>query len=184
MSTRPTELARCLPADKAAWGAARQQWGGLKAIEKAAAPTSADAVAGNISPAKLSSALMTGNKNSMLYGTGNQELPDLARIGQAFIKDQIPDSGTSQRAFYQALMTGAPGAAGMLLANPLTAAAGMAAGSLTPAAVQAMMRSKGGQAYLSKGLLDSTPTNDALAHILRQATVGAGTKLSLPYGTQ
>ena len=171
------------PADKAAWNEARKQWGALKAIEKAAAPTSADAVAGNVSPAKLSQAVMQGNKNSLLYGSGDQTLPDLARIGQAFIKDQVPNSGTAQRMFYQGLMTGAPGALGMLTANPLAAAGGLAAGSVTPAMVQTLMRSEAGKKYLTQGLLPSLRDKIPLG-LLQSGAAGAGASGLLGYSQQ
>lgn len=151
------------PADKAAWSEARKQYAALKAIEKAAAPTSADAVAGNISPAKLASAI--GDKNAMIYGVGDQTLPDLARIGQAFIKDQIPNSGTAQRQFYQQLMT-----------NPFAAIPGVMGGASVP--LQAFMRSKAGQSYLSQGLLGDGPIVNAIGNRAR-AAMSAGVPLGL-----
>jgi hypothetical protein len=170
--------------DKAAWNAARSQYAALKAVEKAAAPTSADAVAGNISPAKLANVLMQQNKKGMVYGTGDQGLPDLARIGQAFIKDQIPDSGTAQRSLYQALMTGGAGLGGLMMANPVTALTAAGASSITPALIQALMRSPGGQQYLSQGLIAPTARNAAIGNMLRQGLVGGGAALPLSNGAE
>ena len=92
-------------ADQEAWRVAREQWQALKVVEKAAAPVSADAVAGNVSAAKLAQALQQVDKKGFTYGTRADELSDLARIGQAFIKDQVPNSGTAQRSFYQNFLT-------------------------------------------------------------------------------
>lgn len=126
-------------ADKAAWTEARKQWRALKVVEKASAPTSADAVAGNVSPAKLASVLNASDRGYK-YGTGQQELGDLARIGQAFVKEQIPNSGTAQRQFYQGVIE-----------NPLRLISGAAGIGSVP--VQAMLNSPAGQAYLLRGLL-------------------------------
>lgn len=154
------------PADKAAWDLARKQWGSLKTIEKAAAPTSADAVAGNVSPAKLAQALMSGNKQAHTYGqTG--EMGDLARIGQAFIKDQVPSSGTAERNFYQSV-----------LENPLRVVPGAAGLGAVP--IQKLMNSQIGQKYLTQGALPNTEEMKLLARILRSGATGAGTALANP----
>lgn len=155
-------------ADKQAWGQARAQWQALKVIEKAAAPTSADAVSGNISPAKLAQALQSVDKKGFTYGTRTDELPDLARIGQAFLKNQIPDSGTAQRQFYQ-----------QFLENPLTAVWQGATGGLS-LPVQSMMNSPAGQAYFSRGLIGSSPGVDALGRGLKRGAglLGAGLPIS------
>lgn len=129
-------------ADKEAWTVARQQWQALKVIEKAAAPTSADAVAGNISPAKLAQALNAIDKN-FKFGKGQKDLGDIARIGQAFIKDQVPNSGTAQRQFYQ-----------QALENPMKLIPGAAGMGSVP--IQALMQSGAGQNYLTRGLFPLT----------------------------
>ena len=171
-------------ADKTAWGEARKQWQALKAVEQAAAPTSADAVAGNISPAKLSQAVMRGNKQGMVYGTGDQTLPDLARIGQAFIKDQIPNSGTAQRQMYQNLLTGGgagAGLAGLFMGAPPAALAALGATAMTPALVQKLMTSPAGQRYLSQGLLSGSPELIKQAGGLLGRAAPAAGAASLPY---
>jgi hypothetical protein len=150
-------------ADKKAWAEARKQWAALKVIEKAAAPTSADAVAGNISPAKLATALNTADKN-FKYGKGQKELGDIARIGRAFVAEQIPNSGTAQRTFYQDL-----------LQNPLKIIPGaMGIGSVP---MQALMNSQLGQRYLTQGLLQSSPVLSSLG-----AAGGRGLATGLPAG--
>lgn len=149
------------PADKAAWDTARKQYGNLKTLEKAAAPVSADAVAGNISPAKLAGALIPANKNGMIYGMGDQTMPDLARIGQAFIKEQIPDSATAQRTFWQ-----------NLIENPLRAIPATVGGLSMP--LQMALHSPAGQRYFMQGAIPATPTNQMLADLLRSGVQGAG----------
>ena len=131
-------------ADKQAWTEARKQWQALKVLEKAAAPTTADAVAGNVSPAKLASALNTADKG-FKYGTGQKELGDVARVGQAFVKDQIPNSGTAQRQFYQSV-----------LENPLRLLSGAAGIGSVP--IQSLINSPAGQRYLMQGLLPQSQT--------------------------
>lgn len=148
-------------ADKKAWGQARQQWQALKVLEKAAAPTSADAVAGNVSPAKLANALNSVDKN-FKYGTGQQELGDLARVGKAFIQDSIPNSGTAQRTFYQ-----------NLIENPLRVIPGAAGVGSIP--IQAMMNSKLGQSYLMNGMIPQNQVTGLLG-----AAGGRGLALGAP----
>lgn len=137
--------------DKAAWSTARKQWQALKVLEKAAAPTSADAVAGNVSPAKLASALNSADKG-FKYGTGQQELGDVARIGQAFVKEQVPNSGTAQRQFYQGVIE-----------NPLRLLSGAAGMGSIP--IQALLNSPQGQRYLTQGLLQQTPGMGMLGNL-------------------
>ncbi len=153
------------PADKAAWDTARQQWQSLKVVEKAAAPTSADAVAGNVSPAKLAQALNQVDKKGFTYGTRGGDLPDLARIGQAFIKDQIPNSGTAQRQFYQRLME-----------NPISALIQGAAGGVA-VPVQALLHSKAGQRYFGQG--PASESTKRLAEALRAATTATAPTAAL-----
>jgi hypothetical protein len=141
-------------ADKAAWTEARKQWQALKILEKAAAPTTADAVAGNVSPAKLASALKTADQKGFTFGTRGDALSDIARIGQAFVKESVPDSGTAQRMQYQALLTGAGGGLPLLAGvNPLAALGYAAATSATPLAMQKALTSPAGQKWLTQGML-------------------------------
>jgi hypothetical protein len=150
-------------ADKKAWTEARKQWQALKVLEKAAAPTSADAVAGNVSPAKLASALNTADKG-FKYGTGQQDLADVARIGRAFVAESVPNSGTAQRSFYQGLIE-----------NPLRAIPGaMGMGSVP---IQALLNSPAGQRYLTQGLLPNNPMLGVLGNV-----GGRGLAMGLPAG--
>lgn len=152
-------------ADKAAWKTARQQWQALKVVERAAAPVSKDAVSGNVSPAKLAQALKAVDKQGFTYGTRGDELSDLARIGQAFIKDQIPDSGTAQRSMYQKFLT-----------EPLNAAWQLGTGGISMP-VQAAINSGAGQRYLGQSAPSAKSL--ALARALKQSAGIGGAALPL-----
>lgn len=159
-------------ADRKAWNTARAQWSNLKVLEKAAAPTSADAVAGNVSAAKLAQALKSSDPKGFTYGTRGGDLPDLARIGQAFVKDQVPDSGTAQRLLYQ-----------KILESPLQALSAGAGGMSIP--IQKLMNSERGQKYLAQGLLPgATEKQKLLAEMLRKSAGSAGAALPLGYSQQ
>jgi hypothetical protein len=155
-------------ADKEAWGVARQQYQALKVLEKAAAPSSADAVAGNVSAAKLAQALLQTDRKGFTYGTRGDDISNLARIGQAFVKDQIPDSGTAQRALYQ-----------RILSSPLEAIGGAVGGFSVP--LQKFINSPTGQKYLSHGAAQLTDKQKMIAEALRRGAVGAGATLPLAY---
>lgn len=157
-------------ADKEAWNLARSQWQNLKVVEKAAAPNSADAVAGNVSPAKLAQALLSIDRKGMTYGTRGDNLSELARIGQALIKDQIPNSGTAQRSLYQ-----------KLLENPLEAAWQTGVGGMS-LPVQMLMNSKAGQAYLGQGPIN--PKTLALARALKQGAGMGGAALPVAFNAE
>lgn len=70
---------------------ARLQYKNLKTIE----PLAAKAIRGNIQPSLLLSRVAT--KFGDFSRGGGGELGDLARIGQTFLKDTIPNSGTPER---------------------------------------------------------------------------------------
>ena len=137
-------------------------------LEKASAPTTPDAVVGNVSPAKLANALNTIDPR-FKYGQGNRELGDLARIGKAFVQDQVPDSGTAQRQFYQQVMD-----------NPLRLIPGAAGVGSVP--IQALLNSRAGQNYFTNGLLPQTPAIGLLGGVgARGLALGMP---SLAYTTQ
>lgn len=156
-------------ADREAWQLARKQWANLKVVEKAAAPTSADAVSGNVSVAKLAHALKSADPKGFTYGTRSDELSDLARIGQAFLKQQIPDSGTAQRTFWQSLLT-----------NPLEFAWKLPVGGAGAVSVpaQKLINSKAGQKYLTNGLTPDSKAKLLLAKFLTNASASGGAALN------
>lgn len=142
-------------ADQALWDATRKNWQALKVVEKAAKPVSADAVQGNIPPAKLAQALSSVDPKGYLYGTRKDSLGDLARIGQAFFKG-TPNSGTAQRTFYQDLIT-----------NPVATAVKLPFSAIG-LPVQKLLNSKAGMRYFTQGALPDV-TNPALRKQLELA---------------
>lgn len=153
-------------ADKAAWQTARKQWQALKVIERAAAPVSKDAVSGNVSPAKLAQAIKAVDKQGFTYGTRGDDLSDLARIGQAFVKDQIPDSGTAQRNLYQKFLT----------QNPIQTLWDLGSGGLAMP-MQRAINSGMGQRYLGQSA--PSPQALAIAKALKQSAGIGGAVLPL-----
>lgn len=103
------------------WQQVRKQYGAFKTIQKAMTNSGEQAARGNISPAQLAIAAKSGNSR---YAMGAGELNDLARIGSAFIKDAIPNSGSPERLAAYGTLFGAPGAF----------AAGATGAALAPAA--------------------------------------------------
>lgn len=176
--------------DAAAWKQASKQYGNLKNILQAMGGAGTEPISGNIAPSQLASALtrQVGKEGKAL---GRGDLNELSKIGRAFISENLPDSGTAQRTFYQNLLTGnlagaVPGASagagiGYYRDGPQGAAEGAAYGAVLgagtalagPKLAQTLMNSKLGQAYLTKGILPITQAErDALAHILRTGATG------------
>jgi hypothetical protein len=73
--------------DKAAYATADKQWGNMRTLENLA-PKDAS---GDLDFGKLASVLMgksagnVYNRNAMIYGTGDQTLPEIARVGTTFL---------------------------------------------------------------------------------------------------
>jgi hypothetical protein len=169
------------PADQAAWATARKQWKVMRTAERAA-----DATKGDISPAKFFNELRRKDPNAVVYGQGPQDVADLARIGQAFIREQIPDSGTAQRQFYMNLLTGGGlGLSAMTGVLPPAAVLSAALTATTPMAAHKALWSKAGQRYLSSGVLSNSARQELLARLLSQMSTGAGAAGALEvYGKQ
>lgn len=162
---------RSLPAEKLAQlSTARSQYGPLMAIEKAMAKVGGSS--GDISPAALRTAVALQNPKTYVRGDG--QLNDLARIGETFLKNQIPDSGTAQRTAMQNLLTGNMGLAGIGAltggvsyaggADPSTAAAMAGLGLLGPRGAQAILNSKALRSYALAG-----PARQKMATELQQS---------------
>jgi hypothetical protein len=123
------------PADQAMLQAADKQWATMRTIQ----PIVAKSPTGDISPALLAGQVNKSTGNGMAFGHGGN-LGELARIGQAFLKEP-GSSNTAERALTMAgfssaatglgaLAHGALGvAAGNLGAIPLVLAAGRAGGA-------------------------------------------------------
>jgi hypothetical protein len=104
-------------ADAQRLGEIRGVWRNLKTIEPLVAK---NAVEGDISPAQLLGRVNANRSGKASMATGRRgDLGDLANVGQRFIKQQIPDSGTAQRVF-----------AGKALGSLGSLGGGVAAGSL------------------------------------------------------
>lgn len=141
-------------ADAQKWKEINRQYRNLKTTMDAQGGAGVAPTSGNVSPAQLNAAVARSmGKEGKALGRG--DLNDLSRVGQQFVKDAIPNSGTAQRLAYQGLLTGGAGTAGYLGSggDPGTAAAAAAAGLLSPRIIQILMNSKAGQEYLKKGLL-------------------------------
>jgi len=120
-----------------------------------------------------------------LYGKGDQELTEIARVGKEFITPKTSDSGTAQRQAMIKLLTGA-GAGGLAATayyNPDLAAAEASAallgGILLPKAASKLMNKQGG--YLIKGLFDVS--KEAIPGLTREKVIkelmrNAGVQLS------
>ncbi len=130
--------------DKAAWQTARQQYRALKTIRDLVAKEGAD---GNISPALLAGRMNASQagKESMAMGRGG-DLGDLARIGQQFLKDKIPDSGTASRL---GIMGGIGG--GFMGIDPTTMIAGVAGGATAGRGLNAILNSQAARNYMLNG---------------------------------
>jgi hypothetical protein len=130
MTVRETMDRSISAGDAEAWKQARRQYASLMDV----APIAAKDVEGNVS-AKLLWNKVNGK---------NTKLREVAEVGKAFAND-IPDSGTAQRAFYQ-----------RLIENPLTALWQQGVGGLSMP-LQSSLNSKAGQRYFTQGLLDVSP---------------------------
>lgn len=142
---------RSLPAaDNAAWQEARQQYATLKTVSKAMESSAGNS--GDIPASQLRTAVKQANPYTFPRGDG--QLNDLARIGEQFVRDKNPNSGTAQRLFIQNLLTGgatgavAGGAAYGAGGDPTMIMAAAGVGLLGPKAFQAALNSKAIQSYL------------------------------------
>jgi hypothetical protein len=129
-------------ADADALTAARSQYRNLKTIQDLAAK-SPDGV---ISPALLLNKVRQNNPN-FAYGGGG-DIGDLARIGQQFIKDKIPDSGTAQRLMALGALGGGSYAVGV---DPQTALLTVAGGATVGRGLNKLMNSQTARQYMMNG---------------------------------
>ena len=168
-------------ADAQGWKQASREYANLKTILDSMGGAGNAANTGNIAPAQLAAALQRSvGKEGKALGRG--DLNDLTRIGQVFVKDQIPNSGTAQRAIYQSLLTGGGGAglgAGGALAtgnDPINGAVYGAATTGTalalPLLIQKLLQNAPMQNYMVQRAV--SPAAKALAAILQGAGRTAG----------
>lgn len=123
---------RSLPADVAQeWDTVRRQWANLRTIENSM--RNADAAVGDIAPRALGQAVDTANRRG-----ASRDLTDLAAGGRRIVADQIANSGTPSRLFWQNLVTGGGigGTAYGATGSPTIAAVSLLAPVLAQAATQ------------------------------------------------
>lgn len=149
--------------DRAAWQQARRQYANLMTV----APLAARSETGDVSGRTLLAAALRGSKSSAFHGGG--ELGELGRIGRAFVAEQTPNSGTAQRTFFQNFLT-----------NPLQASWNQAVGGIS-SPVQQAINSAAGIGYLSQGLAQLTPQQQALINAMTRAS---GAALPSAYAAQ
>lgn len=164
------------PEDAQAWQEARRQYANLKTIEAAMNNRSAGAIEGNIQPGALIGAVSNSAKGqgSSYARGGADDLNALSRIGGAFVRDNVPNSGTAQRLFYQGLLTGGAGVYGGT-DDPQSALTYAALSLGGPRAVQMAYNSAPVRNYLANTVLDriaAEGTRRSLAQLLAQGSGG------------
>lgn len=143
-------MTRSIPQkDAADWVQARQNWGNLKDIGKAAAGAGSDTAAGFVSPQKMRSVIASGN-NRIDYARGKGDFDDLVRAGNA-VMTPFPNSGTAGRinAMHMIGLLGGGGLGGMEGGFPGAAVGALAA----PAIAGHTLMSRPVQGYLGNQLL-------------------------------
>lgn len=162
------------PEDAAAWDAARRQYGNFKAVERAMKSSTNQAIEGNITPTALLQAVQQ-QTGAGRYAAGQGDLNDLARVGAAFVRDQIPNSGTAQRTMMQNLLTGGAltGGGAAMMVDPVTASITAALGLGGPRLAQTIYNSDIGRRYLTNQALAAAippATRRSLARLLAQGS--------------
>lgn len=177
-------------ADATAFEKASRRYANLKTIMDAMGGPGNLPATGQVAPAQLGMAVgrAMGREGKAL---GRGDLNELARVGQVFVKPQIPNSGTAERMLVQGLLTGAGGIyggirgglggggedvnwRGMVTGAGTGALAGFGGALLAPRVAQAIMNSPMGQAYLKKGIIPIDESGrKIIADALRTLTVGA-----------
>jgi hypothetical protein len=158
------------------WVSARHDYRNLLPVDNAMATSQAGAIAGDIPPSRLFNEVMRQQgKKGMTTGQG--ELNDLARVGTAFVRDNIPDSGTAQRMLMQNLLTGgtAGGAGYMASGDPTAALAFAGAGLAGPRLAQMLYNSGPVRNYLSNTALDKVAAEQTRRSLAQLLAGGTGT---------
>lgn len=165
-------------ADAAAWQQASREYGNLKTISGAMGGAGVAPNAGNISPAQLAQALASsvGREGKAL---GRGDLNDLSRVGNTFLRQQVPDSGTARRLLAQGLLTG--GAGYGVTQDPQQALMAGAAGMAAPALARSVMYSAPAQRAMTQGVPAlAGAQRQALIQMLLKGGVGAAPALNAP----
>jgi len=154
--------------DRLALTKARTQFRNMKLIES----TIDKEGAGDISPSKLANVLgQKANRQSSIYGRGDQELVNLAQAGNMLLKSKIPDSGTVKRAAAWLVPDLLGSAAyGAYTGDYKGAAEAGLVGIAAPYAMQKALRTPVVQNYLTQGI-----KNTAIRDLLQApSNLGAG----------
>jgi len=154
--------------DRIALTKARTQFRNMKLIEGAIDKEGA----GDISASKLANVLgQKANRQSSIYGRGDQELVNLAQAGNMLLKSKIPDSGTVKRAAAWLVPDLLGSAAyGAYTGDYKGAAEAGLVGIAAPYVMQKALRSPLMQNYLTQGV-----KNTALRDLLQvPSKYGAG----------
>lgn len=162
------------PEDAASWDAVRRQYGNFKAIERAMKSSTGQAIEGNIPPTAFLQAVQQ-QTGAPRYAAGAGDLNDLARVGAAFVREQVPNSGTAQRTMMQNLLTGGAltGGGAAMMVDPVTASITAALGLGGPRLAQTVYNSDMGRRYLTNQALDAAippATRRSLARLLAQGS--------------
>lgn len=152
---------------------ANTQYKNLKTVQ----PLAAGSANGQVPAGQLLPKVRQANPNMAFDGGG--EMGQVAKIGARFVKDQVPDSGTAQRAMAQMLLSGGMGAGAYGATGDaetaLKAGVGsLAATTIAPKMVQALMGRPGVQQYLTQGgLLQGAKVDPRLIELLLKGSAGA-----------
>lgn len=152
--------ARSMPGNRAGeWTDARRQWGNLRTIEKSRSNTTAAAAGGDIPPTAFANAVRQQNPRGYAFGDG--PMNRLSKVGTAFIRDPVPNSGTPERMYWQNLMQHPYASLGVggtamtaLAADPVKGALGAVATLATAPLAQKAYYSRYGQMWLKNRVMD------------------------------
>lgn len=154
----PSQIGQGASDDLARWKKANKDWMVMRTIESAM-NTGDNIAEGSINPNAFLREMRKRDPNRMIYGKGDQALADIARVGQAFIPNKVPDSGTTQKAILAKLLSGDAllgVGAGLASGDPITglgaAGLGLGAGIALPQLATKLLQQPGG--YLGKGAMD------------------------------
>jgi len=159
--------------DSAALRQARQQWQNMRILE----PLAEKSATGQLSPG-----LLLGEVRKAPGALGG-DIGQLAKVGQAFVKEQIPDSGTAQRALVTSLLTG--GAAGGLggvaaMTDPETATKSALMAALLGGGARYALTNPAMRKYMTQGLAsNASPQALAMARALQTLSRGGGSALAI-----
>lgn len=165
------------------------QYANLKTIIPAMSGSAPGVVAGNVAPTQLGSALAQamGREGKAL---GRGDLNDIQKVGALFIRKNLPDSGTAQRALIQSMVTGGVGAGGGALGamatghdpgqGALYGAGAMGTALIAPKLAQALLNNPQVQSYIIKQ--STNPNAQKLARVLMMSATLGGAALPASIG--